>query len=78
MPGKTYSICKFIWDDEKDQLDFLKVDYENDKAVKSYVFSNLTLLNYESSDELEKKNVSNEQIIEQQVTFSINEWSNNI
>ena len=56
MDEKNYSMWKFIWNDESEQMDLLEVKYEHGEAVKSFIYKNLTLLNYGSSSELDSHN----------------------
>lgn len=56
MTEKNYSMWKFIWNDESNQVDLLHLNYENGEAVKSFIYKKLTLLNYGSSSELDSHN----------------------
>ena len=71
MDEKNYSMWKFIWNDESEQMDLLEVKYEHGEAVKSFIYKNLTLLNYGSSSELDSHNtnVSYEPKLEETFTY---------
>lgn len=72
MSEKNYSMWKFIWNDELEHIDLLHLNYENSEAVKSFIYKNLTLLNYGSSSELDSHNtnVSYEPKLEESFTFT--------
>lgn len=71
MDEKNYSMWKFIWDDESNKTDLLQIDYEHGEAVRSFIYKNLTLLNYGSSSELDSHNtnVSYEPKLEETFTY---------